>query len=148
MPEPEWHEAPPPRDAAERAERRKRLATLLASLPRAHPAPRAQLEERGRTTVEQALELWPRAYQDRTTVRRVAELELGEVGIVLATVGHARAQRMRSGKSMLKVGASDPTGPLELVFFNAPPWRLKQFQQGDTLLAWGKVTEGLGGGAR
>jgi ATP-dependent DNA helicase RecG len=53
-------------------------------------------------------------------------------------------QRMRSGKPMLKVGASDPTGPLELVFFNAPPWRVKQFQQGDSLLAWGKVTEGFG----
>ncbi|HEX9243098.1 MAG TPA: ATP-dependent DNA helicase RecG [Anaeromyxobacter sp.] len=143
-PEPEWREAPPPRSPAERAERRNKLATPLAALPRAHPAPRAQLEERGRTTVEQALEFWPRAYQDRTTVRRVSELTIGEAGIVLATVGHARVQRMRSGKPMLKVGASDATGPLELVFFNAPPWRLKQFQQGDSLLAWGKVTEGFG----
>jgi len=143
-PEPEWHEAPPPRTAAERAERRKRLASPLASLPRAHPAPRAQLEERGRTTIEQALEFWPRAYQDRTAVRRIAELSPNEEGIVVATVGHARAQRMRSGKPMLKVAVSDPTGALELVFFNAPPWRLKQFEQGDTLLAWGKVTEGFG----
>jgi ATP-dependent DNA helicase RecG len=94
--------------------------------------------------VEQALEFYPRVYQDRTEVRRVADLKIGEEGIVLATVGHARVQRMRSGKPMLKVGAADPTGPLELVFFNAPPWRLKQFQQGDTLLAWGKVTEGFG----
>ncbi len=143
-PEPEWHEAPAPRTSAERAERRRLLAAPLASLPRAHPSPRAQLEERGRTTVEQALEFWPRAYQDRTAVRRIAELRPGEEGIVLATVGHARAQRMRSGKPMLKVAVSDPTGALELVFFNAPPWRLKQFQQGDTLLAWGKVTEGFG----
>ena len=45
---------------------------------------------------------------------------------------------------MLKVAVTDPTGALELVFFNAPPWRLKQFQQGDSLLAWGKVTEGFG----
>lgn len=142
--EPEWKEAPPAQSAAERAERRKLLSSALAALPKAHPAPRAQLEERGRLTVEQALEFYPRAYQDRTEVRRVAELRPGEEGIVLATVGHARLQRMRSGKPMLKVGASDPTGPLELVFFNPPPWRAKQFQQGDTLLAWGKVTEGFG----
>jgi ATP-dependent DNA helicase RecG len=94
--------------------------------------------------VEQALEFWPRAYQDRTRVKRVSELKIGEEAIVLATVGHARIQRMRSGKPMLKVGVSDATGPLELVFFNPPPWRLKQFQQGDSLLAWGKVTEGFG----
>ena len=107
-----------------------RLAAPLASLPRAHPAPRAQLEERGRGTVEQALEFWPRAYQDRTRVRRIAELRPGEEGIVLGTVGHARVQRMRSGKPMLKVAVTDPTGALELVFFNAPPWRLEAVPAG------------------
>jgi ATP-dependent DNA helicase RecG len=143
-PEPEWREAPPPRDAAERADRRRRLATPLSALPKAHPAPRALLEERGRKTVEQALEFWPRAYQDRTALRRIAELRPGDEGIVLASVAHARAQRMRSGRPMLKVAVSDPTGALELVFFNAPPWRQRQFQKGDSLLAWGKVTEGYG----
>jgi ATP-dependent DNA helicase RecG len=128
----------------ERAERRRRLQTPLAALPRAHPAPRGLLEERGRTTVEQALELWPRAYQDRTVLRRIAELRAGEEGIVLATVTHVRTQRMRSGRPMLKLGASDSTGALELVFFNPPPWRQRQFQAGDSLLAWGKVTEGFG----
>jgi ATP-dependent DNA helicase RecG len=94
--------------------------------------------------VEQALELWPRAYQDRTALRRVSELRPGDEGIVLATVAHVRAQRMRTGRPMLKVGVSDPSGALELVFFNPPPWRQKQFQPGDSLLAWGKVTEGYG----
>ncbi len=143
-PEPEWNEAPPPRTPAERAERRGRLATPLAALPKAHPAPRGLLEERGRKTMEQALELWPRAYQDRTALRRIAELRPGDEGIVLATVAHARAQPMRSGRPMLKVGVSDGSGALELVFFNSPPWRQRQFQQGDSLLAWGKVTEGYG----
>jgi ATP-dependent DNA helicase RecG len=45
---------------------------------------------------------------------------------------------------MLKVAVSDPTGALDLVFFNAPPWRHKQFGEGDPLLAWGKVTEAFG----
>jgi ATP-dependent DNA helicase RecG len=143
--EPEWHEAPPPATAAERADRRRRLQTLLAALPRAHPAPRALLEERGRKTVEQALEFWPRAYQDRSRVHRIAELRPGAEGIVLATVAHVRTQRMRSGRPMLKVGLSDPTGALELVFFNPPPWRQKQFRAGESLLTWGKVTEGFGG---
>jgi len=142
--EAEWHEAPPPRSPEERAERRRRLQTPLAAVPKAHPAPRSLLEERGRATVEQALEFWPRAYQDRTALRRAAELRTGDEGIVLATVTHVRTQRMRSGQPMLKVGVSDPTGSLELVFFNPPPWRQRQFQQGDSLLAWGKVTEGYG----
>ncbi len=139
-----WTEAPPPRTPAERAERRKRLATPLAELPRAHPATRAQFEERGRATVEQALEFFPKAYQDRTQVRRIAELRAGDTGIVHGTVRHVRVQRMRNGRPLLKVGLSDPSGALELVFFNPPPWRVRQFAAGDALLCSGKVTEGFG----
>jgi ATP-dependent DNA helicase RecG len=136
---------PEPRTAAGRAERRRLLATRLADLPRAHPAPRAQLEERGRSTVEEALEFWPRAYQDRTRVSRIADLKLGEAGQVLATVRSTRTQRMRSGKPILKVAVADASGSLELVFFNPPPWRTRQFAAGDSILCSGKVTEGFGG---
>ncbi len=138
-------EAREPRTPLERAERRRRLALALAEVPRAHPAPRALLEERGHATVEQALEFWPKAYQDRTVVKRIRDLRIGEEGIALGGVGYVRAQRMRSGKPLLKVGVSDDTGRLELVFFNPPPWRQKQFAAGDTLLCSGRVTEGYGG---
>ena len=135
-----------PGAAAARAAHRASLAAPLASVPGLHPAPRALLEERGRTTVEAALEFWPRDYQDRTRVRRVADLRAGEDGIALVTVRAVRAHRMRSGKPMLKVAAGDESGRVELVFFNPPPWRQKQFAPGDTLLASGRVTEGFGGG--
>ncbi|HTN53025.1 MAG TPA: ATP-dependent DNA helicase RecG, partial [Anaeromyxobacter sp.] len=121
------------------------LRTRLADLPRAHPAPRALLEERGHLTVESALELWPRAYRDRTTVKSIADLRVGDDASVLGTVSHVRVQRMRNGRPLLKVGLSAGGAAVELVFFNPPSWRLKQFQPGESLLASGKVTEGLGG---
>ena len=46
---------------------------------------------------------------------------------------------------MLKVEVADASGRMDLVFFNPPPWRLRQFQNGQTLLVSGKVTEGFGG---
>jgi len=128
-----------------RAARGARLAAPLDSIPGLHPAPRALLEERGRATAEAALEFWPKGYQDRSRVRRVTDLRPGEEGIVVVTVRAVRAHRMRSGKPMLKVGADDETGRMELVFFNPPSWRLKQFAAGETLLASGRVTEGFGG---
>ncbi|HET7753816.1 MAG TPA: ATP-dependent DNA helicase RecG [Anaeromyxobacteraceae bacterium] len=120
------------------------LATRLDQIRGLHAAPRGQLEERGYLTVEQALSFWPKAYQDRTHVRRIADLRPGEDGIAIATVSHVRIQRMRSGKPILKVGVQDPSGALELVFFNPAPWRMKQFTAGDSLLCSGKVTEGFG----
>jgi ATP-dependent DNA helicase RecG len=95
--------------------------------------------------VEQALELWPRAWQDRTTLRKVGDLRFGDEAIVLATVKTARSRRTRNGKVMLEVAVADETGGLALTFFNAPPWKEKQLPVGATLLVSGKVTEGLGG---
>ena len=137
--------APPPRDAAERAARRARLRGKLAELPRVHPAPRALLEERGYLTVEEALSFWPKAYQDRTRATTITELRVGEPGIAVGQVRSAKQARMRSGKPLLRVDLTDATGRLDLVFFNPPPWRLKQFATGETLLVSGKVTEGFGG---
>jgi ATP-dependent DNA helicase RecG len=137
--------APVPLDAPGRAACRRRLAAPLASVPGLHPAPRSLLEERGRHTVEAALEFWPKGYQDRTRVRHVSELRPGQEGTVLVTVRTARPHRMRSGKPMLKVTAGDESGRVELVFFNPPAWRQRQFASGETLLASGKVTEGFGG---
>jgi ATP-dependent DNA helicase RecG len=144
-PDPPWQPLPDPATPAERAERRKRLALPLAALPRAHAAPRAHLEERGRPTVEAALEFWPKAYQDRSRVRRIGELGLGDAASVLGTVSAVRVQRMRNGRPILKVVIQEGGAALELVFFNPPPWRLKGFAAGDSLLASGKVTEGFGG---
>ena len=140
--------APPPLPAGDRdgrAERRARLATPLSAIPGAHPAPRALLEERGRATVEAALEFLPRAWQDRTTVRRVAELRTGEPAIAVVTVRTVRSQRMRNGKPMLKVGTADGQSRLDLVFFNPPPWRQRQFTVGEQVLVSGEIGEGFGG---
>ncbi|MEI6226936.1 MAG: DEAD/DEAH box helicase, partial [Deltaproteobacteria bacterium] len=142
--------APPPppvpgNDRAGRAERRRRLATPLEAVPGTHPAPRALLEERGRSTVEAALEFLPRAWQDRTTLRKVADLRIGEPGIAVVTVRTVRTQRMRNGRPLLKVGTADGQSRLDLVFFNPPPWRQRQFVVDEQVLVSGTLTEGFGG---
>ena len=140
-----------PRRRSVRHRRRRRGARHHARhaagrrCPGSTPAPRALLEERGRLTAGQALEFWPRIWQDRTTLRRIAELPVGQEGIVLADVQAVRQKRMRNGRAMLEVSVTDGSAPLGLVFFNAPPWKEKQVKPGDTLLCWGKVSEGFGG---
>jgi len=137
--------APDAATPQDRARRRALLATKLADLPRVHPAPRGLLEERGYLTVEQALAFWPKAYQDRTHARPIADLRPGEEGMAVGGIRGVRQQRMRSGKPILKVSVSDASGAADLVFFNPPTWRMKQFAAGETLLFSGKVSEGFGG---
>jgi ATP-dependent DNA helicase RecG len=137
--------APEPRTPAERAARRAKLRTRLADVPRAHPSPRALLEERGHLTAEDALAFWPKAYQDRTRASRIADLRTGEEGIAVGEVRDTQQRRMRNGRPLLEVELADASGRLGLAFFNAPPWRLKGFARGDSLLVSGKVTEGYRG---
>jgi ATP-dependent DNA helicase RecG len=63
------------------------------------------------------------------------------VGVVRKIAG----RRMRNGKPILEIAIADPSGALQLVFFNAPPWRAKGLAAGDSILCSGKVTEGFGG---
>ena len=63
-------------------------------------------------------------------MRRISELHVGDEASVLGTVSAVRVQRMRNGRPLLKVGVQDGGAGLELVFFNPPPWRLRQFAAG------------------
>jgi ATP-dependent DNA helicase RecG len=45
---------------------------------------------------------------------------------------------------LLEVSAADESGALQLVFFNAPPWKERQLEPGTALLCWGRVSEGFG----
>ena len=76
----------------------------------------ARLELR---TVGDLLTFYPRSYEDRTVVRRIAELQPGESACVTAMVcGEPRSVRIRSGQTVTRVRVTDDTASLELIWFN------------------------------
>ena len=95
-------------------------------------------------TVRDLLTHFPARHEDRGSMKKVGELEVGakestQVTVLYPPQVHAMSGRM-SGRSILKVRAGDDTGRIDLQWWNQP-WREKQFQPGMRLFVYGKVSE-------
>ncbi len=94
----------------------------------------------GAPTVGDLLRLYPRAYEDWSTVTPIRETALNEVGVIRGTVVKGPSEhRVRGGMLLHKVTVTDGEDDLEITFFNNRyiPSLLKN---GETYHFRGKVT--------
>lgn len=77
------------------------------------------LAKLGIFTVEDLLTYYPRAYEDRTKIKKIAELEEGEqVCVEASAIGKISTIRVRMGLTIQRLLVSDGTGTLQLCWFN------------------------------
>jgi len=91
--------------------------------------------------IETVLDLvthYPRRYVDRTRQAEVADLQVGDESVVLATVRSSRGRRTRQGRAIVELDVDDGTGSLRVTFFNQA-WRAKQLPVGTEALFFGKL---------
>ncbi len=95
----------------------------------------------GLFAVEDILCFYPRAYEDRTEIRKIQELRPGEAACFRATVAvpvtHAR---IRQGMELYKTKVFDETGELRLTFFNAP-YVKNALTLGEEYIFYGKLED-------
>ena len=90
-------------------------------------------------TLGDLISYFPRAYDDRRTVKKIRDLEEGESACVEALVAAPPTlSRIRKGLELVKARAVDETGALELTFFNQPYWR-DSLKAGETYTFFGKA---------
>ncbi|MDG2211322.1 MAG: ATP-dependent DNA helicase RecG [Acidimicrobiales bacterium] len=82
--------------------------------------------------------VYPRRYIDRSKQTTIADLTVGEEGMVLVTVSKVATRRMRNRRSLVEVTAEDATGRMKLVFFNQP-WRSKQLTEDKEIIIFGRL---------
>jgi ATP-dependent DNA helicase RecG len=98
----------------------------LKTLPGVGPQRLAQLNKLGLFSVEDLLRWFPRDYEDRRTVRPIAQLEEGAAVCVRAVVAdEPRKTRLPGGRTMARCRVFDSTGMLQLTFFNQPYLKLQ-----------------------
>ena len=118
-----------------------KLSSSVQFIPGVGPKKSEVLEKAGIETIEDLIYYLPRRYLDRSTVKKVSELNLdsGEVTVIgkvirCATIG-ARGQRQRF---ILYVG--DETGIVEAVFFQGVSYWAHFFKDGEKVALSGRVT--------
>jgi len=100
---------------------------------------RAKLLERlGIKTVEDLLMYLPRRIEDRSSIKKIAQLRGGERATVEGRVRAVDVIRPRPNLEIVKVAVQDNTGVLFAVWFNQP-WLKTQFSKGERIALWGQV---------
>lgn len=100
------------------------------------------LGTRGIKTVEDLLEWYPRAYEDRRAARSISTLRPGEIVSLTATVVKVSSQPLgRSQRRIYDVMVRDATGFVACKFFRVPyKGYFERFQPGQSVRVVGKVT--------
>ena len=93
----------------------------------------------GVRTLGDLLNYFPRAYEDRTAVRPIAELAVDETACVRAMVAaEPRLTRVRRGLDLVKLRIVDESGSADVTFFNQSYVR-DQLVPGESYVFYGKA---------
>ncbi len=104
----------------------------------------AIFESRGIATVRDLLTFFPRAYEDRTRLKSVAELEEGVGATVAVRILSSRRIGTRMGRSMLEARCTDDSGILLLKWFHAPKGLEQRLVPGTPIVVTGSPKGYLG----
>ena len=97
----------------------------------------------GIATLRDLISYFPRAYDDRTQLRRIADLVPGEAAGVAAMVASPpTVSHIRKGLDLVKLRAVDDTGELNVTFFNQA-WLKNNLRQGETYVFYGRAEGSL-----
>jgi len=80
----------------------------------------SNLKSLGINTVYDLIYHFPRAYDDRTNIKKIGELKFNEYVVLKATVMSAVNLTVRSGKKIIKAMVTDGTGVMEILWFGMP----------------------------
>ena len=80
----------------------------------------SNLKSLGINTVYDLIYYFPRAYDDRTNIKKIGELKFNEYVVIKASVMSVVNLTVRSGKKIVKAMVTDGTGIMEILWFGMP----------------------------
>ena len=94
----------------------------------------------GINTLRDLVGFFPRTYDDRTIIKSIDSLIIGETVCVRAMAAEKpRLSHIRKGLDLVKLRAVDDRGSLEITFFNQP-FVKDAIKQGETYIFYGKIS--------
>ena len=119
------------------------LDASVTRLQNVGPAFAKKLQRLGIYTVGDLLYHYPRRYDDYSKLKTISQLMYGEEVTLLLTVGETKTREVRGGLTITNVLLADPTGTIQVTFFNQP-YLQQQFKSGRRIVVSGTVDQHLG----
>ncbi len=115
----------------------------VTTIPGVNVGYAAKLAKLGVRTVRDLLYLFPRRYNDFTSMKRIAELSIGAVETVVGTVMQVSTRTTRNNKVLTEVSVADETGSIQAVWFGQA-YLSTVLRKGMPIVLSGKVDVFLG----
>ncbi len=90
-------------------------------------------------TVIDLLRYYPRKYLDRTNIKRISHLKIGEHAVVMAKVKTFNMRRTKRNKYFQVTAVDDFGGYINCIWFNSLSWITDKFKIGDRVAFFGKI---------
>ncbi|EQE02193.1 ATP-dependent DNA helicase RecG [Clostridioides difficile] len=97
-----------------------------------------KLNKLGIFTLKDLLYYFPRQFEDRNNLKKIAQLEDGEKVTIKAVISSINTFSPKEGMTLTKIDVKDETGSAKLGFFNKS-YIKNTFRPGDSILVFGKV---------
>lgn len=97
-----------------------------------------KLNKLGIFTLKDLLYYFPRQFEDRNNLKKIAQLEDSEKVTIKAVISSINTFSPKEGMTLTKIDVKDETGSAKLVFFNKS-YIKNTFRPGDSILVFGKV---------
>lgn len=102
------------------------------------PKKAEKLNKLGIYTIKDLLYYFPRQFEDRSIIKKIAQLEDEEKVTVKALITNIESYTPKKGMTITRIDVKDDTGFAKLTFFNRE-YIKNTFRVGDSILAFGKV---------
>ncbi|MCC0635540.1 MULTISPECIES: ATP-dependent DNA helicase RecG [unclassified Clostridioides] len=102
------------------------------------PKKACKLNKLGIFTLKDLLYYFPRQFEDRNNLKKIAQLENDEKATIKAVISNINTFSPKEGMTLTKIDVKDETGSAKLVFFNKT-YIKNTFRPGDSILVFGKV---------
>lgn len=102
----------------------------------------AVLKKMGIATVYDVLNHFPRAYEDRTGLKKIIECFDGEKCVIKARIKTKSYRRIRKNLDLIKATVYDETGKMEITYFNQK-YMMNNLKEGEEYIFFGKVNRGF-----
>ena len=102
------------------------------------PKKAEKLNKLGIYTIKDLLYYFPRQFEDRSVIKKIAQLEDEEKVTVKALITNIESYTPKKGMTITRIDVKDDTGFAKLTFFNRE-YIKNTFRVGDSILAFGKV---------
>ena len=96
------------------------------------------LKKFGIETIGDLLYHFPRRYLDRTTIKNIVEIRVGDEAVIMGIVKSLGLKKTRR-RTFFQMVISDGSGIMKCVWFNGISWISDKFKIGDHVAVFGKV---------